>query len=120
MKKAIFLTLLLFAQNAHAEAVVCDKMKGSLLDIKNKYVDVNFSSEQEIIQWSKDSDKMLFITGDEQQEFLKIVDDDNYVRGVSSLGGTFLLTYDKKDNKAFYSKHGLFIAQYFAKCKKIK
>lgn len=116
-----FLVLLLtfFANNAHSEAVVCEKMKGNMLDISNKYIDINFKVEQEVIQWSKDSEKILFITGDEQQEFFKVVDDDYHLRGVSAANGTFLLTYDKSNNKAFYSKHGLFISQYFAKCKKM-
>lgn len=118
--KIILFAFMLLAKNAYADAVICEKMKGNMLDIKNNYISVDFGVEQEIINWDKNSEKISFITGGEQQEFLKVIDDDNYLRGVNISNGSYILTYDKKKRTVFYSKHGLFLAQYFAKCKNLK
>lgn len=117
---AILSILLLFSTNVCAEIVVCEQMKGNMLNADNEFIDVKFSVEQEIIQWSKDEDMIIFATKGEHQTFFKVAEDKDFLRGINATDGIFLLTYNKKNKTAFYSKHGLFISQYFAKCREMK
>lgn len=120
--KKILLTFVLFliSFNSRANIIVCEKMKGSLLNIQNKFVNVEFDVDNETLIWGKEENKITLITKYEHQEFLKLEDNDDYVRGVNNANGIFIISYDKKNKIIFYSKQGLFLAQYHAKCKELK
>lgn len=120
MKKFLFLIVISFVLigQANAEAVKCGKMQGSMLNAYNQYTNIDFDADNTIISWSGNS--IQIITDKGSQDFLLMEDNKDYVRGYSSLNGTFIVTYDKNRKKLFYSKQSMVLAQYYADCEPLE
>lgn len=122
MKNLLILTaiLCLISFNSFAENIICQKMKGHMMNYHKDYGLIDFSADTVIVKFN--NTKATFIAGQESIELNVIENNDTkMVCLMLSNVSEDILSYYKKEKALFYSKHNSFYqAQYSSICKELK